>query len=307
MERIELIEQTINKIDDLIKEQLPESKYQFELYDLTTNTKHFRGLDEPFHWGSVYKLFVVAEIIKMSEEGLLNMNEEIELQKNIFKNGSGVLKCLTNLNKLTYIDTCKIAIAISDNLCADELLNVVGLERFNKLFQVANTKKSLLKFNLNDTVIELFSTINSDKKVSFYRSENFVSQFNIALENLLKQNYTNARDLNTALHFILNDYLTVNGRKLFIEIMSSPTVYPRIEAYTIFSPIKIIGKGGSLGYQTAFNQSIIILDNKYEKLLAIGSFLLKENRHRNYETVDKFGLIGLEIANLYEQLYQQTQ
>ena len=31
---IELIEQTITKIDNLIKEQLPESKYQFELHDL---------------------------------------------------------------------------------------------------------------------------------------------------------------------------------------------------------------------------------------------------------------------------------
>lgn len=40
---LELIEHTINKIDDLIKEQLTESKYQFEFYDLATKENRKRN------------------------------------------------------------------------------------------------------------------------------------------------------------------------------------------------------------------------------------------------------------------------
>ena len=180
MEKSELIENTINKIDNLIKEQLPESKYQFELFDLATNTKHFRGLDEPFHWGSVYKLFVVAEVIKMAEEGLLNLDDELILHKEKYKNGNGILKNFTNLDRLTFIDACKMTIAVSDNLCADELLNIVGLKRFNELFAKSKSKKSSLENNLDEIVSSLFSKINFVNKASFYRSPSFISQFNNA-------------------------------------------------------------------------------------------------------------------------------
>ncbi len=302
MEKIELIEKTIDKIENLLKEQLPESKYQFELYDLETNTKHFRGLDEPFHWGSVYKLFVVAEILKMAEEGLLDLEDELILRKEKFKNGSGILKFFTHLNKISILDGCKMTISTSDNLCADELLEIVGITRFNELFKKANLKNSFLCYNLHDTVIELFSKIKFEKRASFYRSENFCSQFNHSLEQLLKKHYTNAKDLNTALYFVLNKYLSERHTETYIEILKTPTTYPRLDAYTMFSPVAIIGKSGSLGYQTAFNQSIIILDIYKEKILGIGSFLLKENKYRNYEATDTFGLIGLEIANLYEEL-----
>lgn len=198
---IEQIEHTINKIDTLIKEQLPESKYQFELHDLITNTKHFRGADEPFHWGSVYKLFVAAEIIKMAEEGLLNLGDELILHKDIYKNGSGVVKFFTHLNKLTYIDACKMVMATSDNLCADELLNIVGFERLNKLFEKANCNSSKLNVNLDTMVKNLFNGISTNDKADFFQSDFYFQHFNKTLAELLNENYTTVQDINTGFCF----------------------------------------------------------------------------------------------------------
>lgn len=302
MEKIELIENTINKIDHLIQEQLPESKYQFELYDLGTNTKHFRGLDEPFHWGSVYKLFVVAEIIKMAEEGLLNLDDELLLRKDLFKNGNGIVKSFTHLDRLTYIDACKMTIAVSDNLCADELLEVVGLERLNELFEKAISKRSKLNNNLDEIVQSLFSKINFENKAYFYRSSSFIYQFNNALNEILKKNYTNVSDLNITAKYILDKHLNNNSLLLFFDVLKTTNQHTRIEAYSMFSPIAILGKSGSIGFQSAFNQIAYILNKECDEPFAIFSILLKDNKHRNYETIDKFGLIGLEIANLYEEL-----
>ena len=214
---IELIENTINKIDNLIKEQLPESKYQFELHDLITNTKHFRGLDEPFHWGSVYKLFVVAEIIKMSEEGLLNLDDELILHKELYKNGNGIMKFMTHLNKITYIDACKMVMATSDNLCADELLSVVGFDRLNKLFKKADCNSSKLIVNLDTMVKNLFNGISTNNKAYFFQSDFYFEHFNKRLAELLIENHTTVQNINTVFHFILGSYLLKKKQKIFMN------------------------------------------------------------------------------------------
>ncbi|MFN8294588.1 MAG: serine hydrolase [Chitinophagales bacterium] len=304
---IEQITYTINKIDKLIQEQLPESKYQFELHDLITNTKHFRGYDEPFHWGSVYKLFVVAEIIKMSEEGLLNLDDELVLHKERYKHGNGIMKFMTHLNKLTYIDACKMVMATSDNLCADELLNVVGFDRLNNLFEKSDCKSSKLSQNLDTVVMFLFDGINSNINSTFFQSKNYFEYFENKLQELLKINYTSASNINTCFKFIFNDYLSGNGRKIFKECLLLSNQHSRIAYYSPFSSFLLKGKTGTLGIGIANNENIAIIHKETKEVYGYFAINTKDNKKRYFQSNDTIGLIGLEIANLYEQLYQQTK
>jgi hypothetical protein len=301
---IELIEQTINKIDNLIKEQLPESKYQFELYDLITNTKHFRGLDEPFHWGSVYKLFVVAEIIKMSEEGLLNLDDELFLHKELYQNGNGIMKFMTHLNKITYIDACKMVMAVSDNLCADELLNVVGFDRFNKLFENSGCKSSKLSENLDTVVKNLFDGIKTDLKADFFQSKEYFNYFDIKLAELLKINFTNASDINKCFYFILNNYLNENGVVILKECLLLSNLHTRIAYYLPFSDFVLKGKTGMLGIGIVNNENIAIIHKETNKIYGYFAINTKDNKKRYFQSNDTIGLIGLEIVKLYEKLYR---
>lgn len=277
MEKIELIEHTINKIDDLIKEQLPVSKYQFELHDLATNTKHFRGYDEPFHWGSVYKLFVVAEIIKMSDEGLFKMDDEIELHKEKYVNGNGIGKYLTHLDKLSYTDACKMVMAVSDNLCADELLNIVSLERLNNLFKNADCQRSKLSVNLDTMVKDLFNGIENTIGVNYFHSDKYFDHFQRSLAELLKNSHTSVKDINICFQFILNGYLSDHGTKLLKEFVLVPNVHSRISVCTFFGKYLLRGKTGALGFGIVNSETSAIIDKSNNTIIGYFSIATKEN------------------------------
>jgi hypothetical protein len=299
---IELIEQTINKIDDLIKEQLPGSKYQFELFDLITNTKHFRGYDEPFHWGSVYKLFIVFEIIKMSEEGLFKMSDKIEFHKERYKFGSGSLKYLTDLNHLSYIDVCKILIATSDNLCADELHAIVGTKRLNNLFKKSNCTTSAIKLNLDSLVKELFEGIKTETTVNFFYSEEFKIYFKQKLNTLLSKNYTTVSDTNRCFNYAFSGYLNDEGIDILKECVLMPNIHTRIAYYTPFGNYLLRGKSGMLGLGLVNNETVAVISKSDKQILGYFSINTMDNNKRYFQANDTFGLIGLEIVNLYEQL-----
>jgi len=307
MEKIELIEQTINKIDTLIKEQLPESKYQFELHDLLTDTKHFRGYDEPFHWGSVYKLFVVAEILKMAEENLLNLNDKLLLHKEKYQNGNGIMKFMTHLNKLTYIDACKMVMAVSDNLCADELLNIVGFERLNNLFRKAACKSSKLTQNLDTVVKNLFAGIDKNVQADFYHSEAYFQYFDKKLNDLLIDSHTSAQDVNACLHFVFNNYLSDESRLRLKECLLLSNQHSRIAYYISFGKFLLKGKTGTLGIGIVNNENAVIIHKESKEIYGYFAINTKENKKRYFQSNDTIGLIGLEIANLYEQLDKQTK
>lgn len=301
---IEQITHTINKVEQLIQEQLPESKYQFELYDLVTNTRHFRGADEPFHWGSVYKLFVVAEIIKMAEEGLLKLDYELILHRDIYKNGNGISKYLIHLNRLSYLDACKMVMAASDNLCADELLHTVGFERLNELFEKANCHSSKLVVNLDTMVKELFEQIPNSAGTGYYHSADYFLQFDNSLKTLLENNYTTAKDINQCFHLVLSNYFKPDEQQIFKDLVLTPNIHSRIAAYTFSSKFLLRGKTGALGFGIVNSETVAIINKKTLDIKGYFTVSTKGNKRRNFQSNDSIGLIGLEIANLYEQLIE---
>lgn len=303
MGKVELIQSTINKIEKLIKEQLPESKYQFELFDLGTNSRHFRGLDEPFHWGSVYKLFVVAEIIKMAEEGLLNLDDELILHKEKYKNGSGILKFFSNDFKINYFDACMMVMSVSDNLCADELLDIVGFDRLNKFFKNENQRISFLNTNLNDLVSNLFISLPKYISSNFYHSERYFCELEKQLQIILQNNRTNANEVNTLFNLLNTNYFQLEAsKKIFRNLLMANNQHSRISTYCYFSPIDFKGKTGTLGFSIINNETSMIFNKNNQNILGYFTYLIKNNKNRYFQTNDAVGVIGLEIASLYEEL-----
>ena len=298
---IELIEQHIENIESLLINNLPESKYQFELYDLGTNTRHFRGLDEQFHWGSIYEMFVVAEVIKTSEEGNYQLGDNLILHKNKFKNGNGILKHFTNLEQLTIIDACKMVISTSDNLCADELLDIVGLDKLNSLFRKSGCQNLKLSDNLDSLVGKLFASVPMEVSGSFIYSNEFHNYYADKLQTILKFNYCRATDINTCFNYILYNYLTDNGRNLFIDCLLGNNVWTRLNYYSYFSPFILKGKTGLLGFGIVNNETVAIINKSNSKIMGYFTLVTKDNPYRYFKVNDVFGLIGLELTDLYEQ------
>ena len=70
----------LDRIETLIQTRMPGSRYQFELLDLATSQDYGRGLRQKLMpWGSVYKLFVIAAVVQMLDEGLLAPDQVLYL------------------------------------------------------------------------------------------------------------------------------------------------------------------------------------------------------------------------------------
>ncbi len=306
MKQIELIEHTINKIDALIKEQLPESKYQFELHDLATNTKHFRGLDEPFHWGSVYKLFVVAEILKKVDLKQISLSENIELKGS--SKGSGVFHQLTNLKTISILDSCKLTIAISDALISDLLFQKAGNISINETLVKLDMHASKINDNLETIVSKIQPTHLEKIKSDFLYSKDFYQHYEKTLSELATKNFTTVKDINIGLYNLCNNFFSTELKNVFFEVIQMPNVWSRFSQYTYFSNrVKLFGKTGTLGFGIIANECAIIIDKENNSVLGYFSINTKDNKQTIYQVYDTIGLIGLEIVKLYEQLDKQTK
>ena len=85
-------------------------------------------------------------------------------------------------------------------------------------------------------------------------------------------------------------------------------MWSRFSQYTFFSnKISLKGKTGTLGFGIVTNECAAIIDLSNNSILGYFTILTKDNLKTIYNVYDTIGLIGLEIANLYEQLDKQTK
>ena len=242
----------------------------------------------------------------MSEEGLFKLDDEIILHKELYKNGNGIMKYLSNTNKMTYTDACKMVMAVSDNLCADELLHKVGFDRINNLFIKAGCINSKISEDLNTMVSNLINEIPKTIRSTFYHDVKYFAFFNRKLKELLTRNFTNAKDINTCFQFIMDGYLNPKFRDTLLEFVLVPNVHTRIAAYTYFSKFYLRGKTGALGFGIVNNETVAIIQKNTKLVKGYFTLNTNENRHTNFQTNDLLALVGLEIAKLYEQLYPEN-
>ena len=87
--------------------------------------------DVVFPTGSVFKIYVLAELFKQVKEGKINLNDKIKTSQRSKIAGSGILKELDSELVLTVKDLAMLMITISDNTATDLLLNSVGIQNVN--------------------------------------------------------------------------------------------------------------------------------------------------------------------------------
>jgi beta-lactamase class A len=95
--------------------------------------------DRPYHLASVVKIPIMVETFRQIEvEGILSLEERVELRDNFKLSGTGVLKFMDEGLSLTIQDLITLMIIISDNTATDTLL-----ERLGGPLKVDATMKSL--------------------------------------------------------------------------------------------------------------------------------------------------------------------
>lgn len=123
------------QLADLVLSQAP-ARGTAGLYvkDLTTGAEAALNGDRVFPAASLYKLPVMAEVIRQVRLRRLNLDQELVVGRSHWVAGSGVLQARIG-ESLTVRELLRLLIAESDNIAAMMLLDLVGLENVNQTLQ----------------------------------------------------------------------------------------------------------------------------------------------------------------------------
>ncbi len=127
-------------IQGLIEEA--EGTWGIVLEDLDSLDKWVWNGDELFYAASVIKVPIMAAVFSSVQEGQLNLSDPIVLKKEDFVGGSGVLQHLTPGTSLTLYDIITLMIIQSDNTATNMLIDLVGVEKIQRMMREAGMEKS---------------------------------------------------------------------------------------------------------------------------------------------------------------------
>jgi hypothetical protein len=275
--------------------------YQFELYDLGTESSYARGaVDEAMPSGSVYKLFVIAAIVQMIDEGALQRNELLRLDPSLYRRGEGVLQQFSDLTHLSVVDCCKMVVATSDNVCADTLHALAGNQRIASMFAAAGCSRSRVTDNLDTLIGRLLAAPHRWSAPDYMYSSAMFENYESAIASVLPENHTTATDCNRMWRFLNATAYRPPARDLFFEIARTHNIHSRVSRYVNYcaSP-KMCGKTGSIGAGRVMNETNLIYDPHSKKPLGFFSFFSQHNREKYYAIYDVLACVGLELAKIY--------
>ena len=295
------INRHLDRIEALILARMPGSRYQFELYDLATAQAYGRGaLTERMPWGSVYKLFVIAAVVQMLDEGLLAPDQLLYLDRAQFQYGEGVLQQFSHLTHLSVVDCCKMVVATSDNVCADTLHALAGNERVARLFAAAGCTHSRLTDNLDTLIGRLLAAPHQWAAEDYLYSPEMFANYEAAIAEVLPDNCTTATDCNRLWQQLNMTAFSSAARKIFFDIVQMNSMTRRVGYYANFGAApKLRGKTGYIGAGVVMNEINLLYDPATQQPLGFFSFFSQHNRLRYFELCDVLACAGLELAKVY--------
>jgi beta-lactamase class A len=102
------------------------------VHDLRRRQTYGLRAEEAFPSASTIKLFILRELFRRAEAGLLSLDEEVVLRRRDAVPGTGVLKDLQPGLRLRLRDAATLMISVSDNVAANLLIERLGTAAVNR-------------------------------------------------------------------------------------------------------------------------------------------------------------------------------
>src|SRR5260370_26530438 len=104
--------------------------------------------DEPFPSASVIKLPLVMTLYADAARGLLDLDEQVAVGDRV--DGSGVLRHMRDVERLSLRDLALLAIIVSDNTATNRLIERIGVDRVGKRLREWGCAESRLSRQMYD-------------------------------------------------------------------------------------------------------------------------------------------------------------
>lgn len=124
----------IENVKEIIETYAAKTTAKFGIYfkDLKTGESYGHGEEDAYPSASVFKVFVLAQLMKMVGEGKCTLDDRIPLRESDKSAGSGLLRDLQSGLNLTLRDYATLMMIISDNTAADFLWRFTGRDNIVK-------------------------------------------------------------------------------------------------------------------------------------------------------------------------------
>lgn len=116
--------------------------------------------DERYHAASVIKLFYLYTVLKLVEEGHLDLSERYVIEKDEQVGGAGVIQLLTPGTRLELKELLYLMIDVSDNTATNMVFDIIGKERLNDYIKGMGTIDTCSPRKLMKVIPGLYSYTN---------------------------------------------------------------------------------------------------------------------------------------------------
>ena len=261
----------------------------FGYMDLTTGETCCLNGDTWFPTASVFKIFVLTELYRQIQQGILLETQTLKATPENAALGSGALKRMCHGVEMSLHDHAVLMMMLSDNTSSDMLLDLVGKENIHEHI--------IRPLGMDNTRIDIGCTemIQLSKRTTDRRmSEFFLCQTE-------KSDYTTPQDMLKLLRALYEgQFLTPENNEKVLSMMKPYPQYNRLEKY-LPCGTRIARKTGSLD-RVANDVGIVFTE---KGAYAITAFYNGNTASREeYDREDKRHLAEELIAKVSQAVYQ---
>lgn len=187
-----------NKIREFIKTQ--KGNIAVVVKNLKTNEEIKINENLAFPSASTIKLGIMSEFLSKVNEGVLNLDDTIELTENLKTGGDGILKELNYGHKFTLEEIMTLMIIVSDNMATNILIDLLGMNNINEAIKNLGLKDTKLQRKMMDSQAakegrENFITANDLSLIIelIYKGENINKEYSEIMLGVLKRQQVRGR------------------------------------------------------------------------------------------------------------------
>jgi len=139
----------------------------FGFYDFTTGEECYLRENQPIPTASVFKIFLLAEIMRQDREGILSLADRLEVTPESASPGSGILSKFAHRVDLSVHDAAVLMMALSDNTATDMLFALAGRDNIKKnILDPLGLTRTKADLDCTDMIRSYFRDPVTDEKIS---------------------------------------------------------------------------------------------------------------------------------------------
>ena len=139
----------------------------FGFYDFTTGEECYLRENQPIPTASVFKIFLLAEIMRQDREGILSLADRLEVTPESASPGSGILSKFAHRVDLSVHDAAVLMMALSDNTATDMLFALAGRDNIKKnILEPLGLSHTKADLDCTDMIRSYFREPVTDEKIS---------------------------------------------------------------------------------------------------------------------------------------------